>query len=446
MKIKLHVKSMTFSISLVANLLFFNILASSQNVCTQWAKISLDVLKNTPNGSPTYNSRCLGYLGLTMYESLASGINSKHKSLFGYVNTMPKIENSENKLKIIPEIAISVSQAQMLRSLFPHMQPKMKVAIDSLEKVFLYKFSKKQSKELINNSIYFGNKVFSTIYEWSKSDGGHEGYLRNFDTTYIESKGRSKWNPPGNGQAKLALPLHPNWGGNRTFSKENYVLPIPKLIDTRGLKGSDYYSYMKEVCETGKHLTQEQKEIANWWGDDPGETFSPPGHSYNIAVIAAEKSKADIYTSSKTFAAVGMAVADAFINCWKTKYHYSLERPFKFIITNIDFKWELYWPEPPFPAFYSGHAGQSSSAATVLTQIYGDSFSFIDDSHVGRPNDEFRNVVYKARNFNSFDEAANESAESRIYGGIHTRLDNEVGLLEGKKIGQNINKIFESIP
>jgi hypothetical protein len=28
-----------------------------------------------------------------------------------------------------------------------------------------------------------------------------------------------------------------------------------------------------------------------------------------------------------------------------------------------------------------------------------------------------------------------------LYGGIHTRQDNEVGLVEGKKIGKNINAL-----
>jgi hypothetical protein len=53
-------------------------------------------------------------------------------------------------------------------------------------------------------------------------------------------------------------------------------------------------------------------------------------------------------------------------------------------------------------------------------------------------------VEYKPRKYNSFFEAAEESALSRLYGGIHTRHDNEIGLIEGKKIGKNINDLFKN--
>jgi hypothetical protein len=72
-----------------------------------------------------------------------------------------------------------------------------------------------------------------------------------------------------------------------------------------------------------------------------------------------------------------------------------------------------------------------------LTAIYGENFKFIDDSHKGRQQD-YRKIEYKSRSYNSFWESAEESAISRLYGQIHTRQDNEVGLQEGKKIGENI--------
>lgn len=292
-------------------------------------------------------------------------------------------------------------------------------------------------------SIAFGKTIANEIFEYSKTDGGHLGYKRNFDSTFVIKQGNGLWSPPLKGQSEVPLPLHPEWGKNRTFSSENFTLPIPTMMDYDFTKGSTYYGYMKEVFDVRNSLTQEQKEIANWWGDDPSETFSPPGHSYYMALQAVEKSKVDIFKASQTFSAVGMAVADAFVNCWKTKYHYNAERPFAFIFYNMSTLWDLYWPEPPFPAFYSGHAGQASSAATVLTSLYGENFAFTDQAHLGRPMDMERLVEYKPRNFNSFFEAAEESALSRLYGGIHTRHDNEIGLIEGKKIGKNINNLFK---
>jgi hypothetical protein len=70
----------------------------------------------------------------------------------------------------------------------------------------------------------------------------------------------------------------------------------------------------------------------------------------------------------------------------------------------------------------------SAACATVLSSIFGERFSFRDNTEVpyGLPS----------RDFNSFQEAAEEAAISRFYGGIHYRQAVEQGMLQGKRIGQ----------
>jgi len=412
-------------------------------LATEWAKLTLHILKTTRGGSPTFNSRFLGYCGLTMYESVIKG-NSDYPSLVGKVNGLDVLTTPNPDVKISWSLSLNAGQAQIIKHIYGFTSKANLAKIDSLESYFLVKESKGLSSKEIMESIAFGKTIANEIFEYSKTDGGHLGYQRNFDSTFVIKQGNGLWAPPVKGQSQVPLPLHPEWGKNRTFASENFTLPIPAMMDYDFTKGSKYYGYMKEVFDVRNSLTQEQKEIANWWGDDPSETFSPPGHSYYMALQAVEKSKADIFKASQTFSAVGMAIADAFVNCWKTKYHYNAERPFAFIFYNMSTLWDLYWPEPPFPAFYSGHAGQASSAATVLTSLYGENFAFTDQAHVGRPMDTERLVEYKPRKYNSFFEAAEESALSRLYGGIHTRHDNEIGLIEGKKIGKNINDLFKN--
>lgn len=183
-------------------------------------------------------------------------------------------------------------------------------------------------------------------------------------------------------------------------------------------------------------------EIAAWWGDDPTETFSPPGHSYYIANLAVKKSNASLMTAAEAYARTGIAVADAFINCWKAKVVYFNERPSSYVKKYIQSDWVQFWPEPPFPAFPSGHATQGAAAAAVLTDLFGDSFSFTDNSHEGfrrYDSPRFLGLTYPARNFKSFWEAANECAYSRFLGGIHTQQDNDAGAKEGTSVGQNVN-------
>ena len=413
----------------------------SADVATDWAKMTLFILKNTPKGTPTYNSRTLGYMGLTMYESVVNGQSDK-QSLLGQLSDFNRLPAIPSK-KINWILSLNAGQAYMLKHLFEHTSKENLLKIDSFER-YIYSGTQIGNEEIKIASVNYGKSVAETIFEWSKTDGGYQGCLRNFDSSYVAPHGKGYWTAPPKGQSTSLLPLHPHWGENRTFLPSN-KLPIPEMISFDYEKESAYYKEMKAVYDKAYTLTQGEKETANWWGDDPGYTFSPPGHSYNLATIAIRTEKPNLFKAAETYARVGMAVADAFVNCWKCKYKYNAERPAAFIYYNISTLWPLYWPEPPFPAFYSGHAGQAAATATVLTELYGGQFRFIDDTHVGREKDEEHQVEYKARDFHSFWEAAEETAKSRFYGGIHTKQDNEVGLAEGKKIGTNINALKWSL-
>ncbi|CAH0997835.1 hypothetical protein EMA8858_03969 [Emticicia aquatica] len=412
----------------------------SAEVAVKWGQMTVRIMKATPNGSPTYGSRAVGYMGLVMYESVVEGA-LKCKSMEGQLAGLMNLPKTDKTKKYNWILSLNAGQAYMLKRLYEQTDKVNIASIDSLENAINQSQVATTSLEVKEHSVQYGRAIAEAIFEWSKTDGGFEGYKKNFDSTYTLPVGNGYWKAPPKGQSPVALPLHPYWGKNRTFAPANGALPVPKMIAFDYRKDSQYYAQMYEVYTKRKTLTQEEKEIANWWGDDPSQTFSPPGHSYNLATIAIKTAKPDLFKAAETYAKIGMAVADAFINCWKCKYTYHAERPFFFIYYNMSTMWDLFWPEPPFPAFYSGHAGQAAAAAMVLTDLYGSSFKFTDDSHVGRPKDEERLVEFKARHFNSFWESALESANSRLYGGIHTCQDNEVGLAEGKKIGQNINTL-----
>ncbi|MEM8891992.1 MAG: phosphoesterase, partial [Bacteroidota bacterium] len=107
----------------------------------------------------------------------------------------------------------------------------------------------------------------------------------------------------------------------------------------------------------------------------------------------------------------------------------------------IDRNWESFWPDPPFPAFPSGHAIQAAASSRVLEEVYGNAFTFIDSSHVGRERDEVRDVDFVERPFETFWGVAIETADSRFFGGIHTPQDNEVGLTEGTRIAKHVTDL-----
>lgn len=414
---------------------------TDSELASAWADLSTHITKTTPANSPTFASRCFGYIGLTMYESVVNGY-SDYQSVAPQLNGLGSLPAPEPGLAYNWQLALNAGQAEILRNLYIQTSDANKAKIDSLEQHFLQRITAIISDDsIVQRSVAYGKAVAQRIFEWSTTDGGHRGYLHNFDKQMVYPDRPGSWKPPLFAQSFSHYPLHPHWGSNRTFLVADSMIAAPVCIPYDTTPGSDYYNQFVQVYDKRKVLTQEEKEIAIWWSDDPDVTFTPPGHSYYLATIAIRTTKPSLVRCAETYARVGMAVADAFRNCWKWKYQFFTERANTFVPRHIDPHWESFWPDPPFPAFPSGHAIQAAAAATVLADLYGNDFAFTDSAHAGRPRDEIRNTDFKPRSFTSFWQVAEETANSRFYGGIHIPQDNARGLEKGKEVGDNINRL-----
>lgn len=408
-------------------------------VATKWAELTVKLLYQLPSNTPTYCSRALGYLGLTMYESVVQG-SKTHQSIAKNLNKLAFVPQIESGKRYNWQLSLNAGQAYMLKKLYAFSDP-LKARIDSLATALEKQYSANESADVIERSKKFGQSVADVIYLWSTVDGGFEGYLKNFPTDYVVPTGAGKWQPPKKSQSASQRPLHPYWGTNRPFAAADATIAVPEMIPYSTDRFSQCYAQFLEVYAKSKVLTQEEREIGAWWSDDPSEVYSPPGHSYNLGTVAIRAAKPNLTKAAETYARIGMATADAFINCWKAKYTYFSERPSTYVRDNMDGSFIQYWPEPPFPAFISGHATQGAATAIVLTDIYGEPFAFTDDTHANRERDTVQKVDFKSRKFTSFWESAEESAYSRFLGGIHTRQDNVQGLAVGRQVGYNINKL-----
>ncbi len=401
---------------------------------TAWADLTLDLTRRTPANTPTYASRCLGYMGLTMYLSVAPGA----RTLAAELNGMTELPIPEPGYR--PALGLNAAQAELLRRLYPQTSPENLARVDSLERAMERRLEGGDT-DTDRRSAEHGRAIATQVAAWAEGDGGHRGYLVNFDKTWTHPTPAGHWQPPLFAQSFSHHPLHPHWGNNRFFLASDTALPTPPPPAYDTTVGSAYYEQFRTVYEKGNALTADEKAAALWWGDDPDETFTPPGHSYHLARLAVAGHRADLQVGAETFARVGISVAEAFIHCWKMKFMYFTERPNTFINAHIDPTWESFWPDPPFPAYPSGHALQAAATARVLEDLYGPEFAFTDEAHVGRPRDEVRAVDFGARAYTSFWEVATETADSRFFGGIHIPADNETGLALGELVAANVNAL-----
>jgi hypothetical protein len=391
------------------------------SVPTAWFDLILRLIRETPGYSPPVASRAIGCAGLGLYEAVVPGMPD-FISLAGSVTDLPRLPaEGRNAAYHWPSVA-NAALAKMARGLFPTAPAELQRDIDALE----MSLAAGVPPGIQRRSAERGRAVAMAIHDWSKGDGGHQGYLRNFPTDYVPPTGPGLWEPTP--PAHLSA-LQPRWGTNRCMALRSAADcdpgPPPAFSTDQG---SDFFVEALEVYETVNHLTSEQEAVARFWSDDPGRTSTPPGHSTSILTQLLREEDRSLAAAAEAYARLGIAICDAFISCWRTKYDYNLLRPITYIRANIDPAWGDPLPvtTPPFPEYTSGHSAQSGAAAEVLTAVFGRR-SFTDHTHA--------QLGLRARTFESFEDFAAEAAVSRLFGGIHFRAAIDRGLAQGHCVG-----------
>jgi PAP2 superfamily len=279
------------------------------------------------------------------------------------------------------------------------------------------------------------DKIVDQVLKYAYADGFPKlsGYRR-----FTPLAGDAYWQPTAPG---FISAIEPYWNRLRTFildscSQFTVAPPHEYSTDTNSL----FYKDLKEVYELGINLSKEQSGIAMFWDCNPFalqqlghlefgiKKISPGGHWMGITGIACKQQKLSLAKTAYVHTLVSIGMADAFISCWNNKYKYNRVRPVTAIKKLIDRNWAPLLQTPPFPEYTSGHSVISTTAAAILTHLFGEHFSFTDytEEEFGLPR----------RKFSSFVKASNEAALSRLYGGIHFRDAIENGIKEGEQIGK----------
>jgi hypothetical protein len=398
--------------------------AYDAEVPAAWFDLALELVRTTPGFSPPVASRAFGYAGVALYEAVVPGI-PRRSSLAGRLEGLKRGPRPADRAHHWPTVA-STALAASLRLLFPTTTSGNVAAIQALEHRFAAPARAMLPRGIYRRSVSRGADVARHIFEWSTTDGGHEAFLRSFPP-YAPPTGPGLWVPT---PPTFLSALQPYWGANRSFlrssGKTDATGPPPPYSER---PESAFHSEALECHRVVAELTPEHQAIARFWSDDPGQTPTPPGHSISILTQATRALDLSLDRAAEAYAKVGIAVADAFISCWRTKYRYNVLRPVTYIRSLIDPTWTPPLVTPPFPEYTSGHSVQSAAAAQVLTDLFGD-LAFTDHTHDARR--------LPPRSFRSFMGAAHEAAISRLYGGIHFRTAVERGLQQGISIGKRV--------
>ncbi len=250
--------------------------------------------------------------------------------------------------------------------------------------------------------------------------------------------------------------IEPHWRSIRPLvipSADAFDPKAPLEIDMS--PNSPFYGQLMEVYELGQKVTEDNNEneearIAAFWDCNPYvsnykghamfavKKITPGGHWMGITKIATEKAGSSYDETIEAYLHVTAALFDGFISCWDTKWKTLVVRPETLIHQYVDEEWRPKLQTPPFPEYTSGHSVISTAAALALTKIYGDNFAFDDTSEekYGLPT----------RSFESFVQASQEAAISRLYGGIHYRMAIDEGVAQGRAVGEYVTTHLNTRP
>ena len=390
--------------------------------------------RTTEGFFPPQAARAYGYIGIANYEAVVHGIAGA-RSLESQLNGMSvyALPKPDPAMSYNWAIAANAATSRMFRYMFEKRLTALnRLSIDSLEINTHQRLAANEIPAVVTRSQKFGYDIADQIFEYSKTDGGHESYQAPFQLPYTIPSDEYCWVPTG-----AALnPLSPRWGQNRPFLRTNVTRTgvIPHASFSKD-PGSEFYKEAMVVYNQNINNSFEQTEIARYWADDPFATCTPAGHTFNIMAQILKEEKCSLAKSSMGFAKMAVAENDAFIACWKGKYDYVLIRPVSYIRRYIDPNFNTVIGTPPFPAYTSGHSCEIGAGSRILTSLFtngsGD-YQFTDYSQL--------QYGFYARSFNNFNQMAEECANSRLYGGIHYPMDNSQGLQLGRAVGDNVNK------
>jgi hypothetical protein len=399
-------------------------------VLQRWYHLVLELVRHTATYSPPVASRAFACLGIAAFEAVAS-TDPSLTSLAGQLPGLTALPAPTGICDVAVTLNAALSAA--VEDYFSNTGPTGHRAMAAVAAKLASLAAQDVREDVAQRSMELGPRIAGHIFKWSQGDGAATIANLGFPDHYDLKPGPAHWQPTNHISLQQA-PLLPGWGGNRGFAIQgNAPCPLPPPPAYSEDKSSEFYRQALEVYTLSKSLTPEQKAIARFWSDDPMLSPTPPGHWISIALQLFETHHTPLVTQVSVLARLGMAIADAFIVCWRVKFDVDLLRPVTYIKRVIDPNWEPLLITPPFPEYPSGHSTQSGAAAGVLEKSFGKDVAFDDATAI--------KDGIKPRRFANFDEAAKEAAVSRIYGGIHFRAAADQGLLQGRCVAQFVNAL-----
>ena len=433
--------------------------SDSLNVLRHWNDIAIDAsgLDHTP--VVPGESHIFG-------EQLGPGRASRamaivHVAMFDAVNAIAgRYQPYTSLAPVSAPTSMNAAIAQAAHDTLTAVFPSQRTSFDELLATELRGIQDAAAK---TSGVMLGQRAAAAILARRAADGADHAEPR-VGVDFLTSGDPGKWRQDPISMTPLALGAH--WGGVRPFvlrSGDQFRAPKPPALHSMDF--ADAFNEVKVLGGDGSVTPTEraadQTFAGTFWAYDGAPSLCAPPRLYNqIAVQIAEQMKSDVVELARLLALVNVAMADAGIATWESKYYYQVGRPVTVIReggagnpqTTADPEFmplgapasNLNGPNftPPFPAYPSGHAAFGGALFQTLRNFYRTddiAFTFVSDEYNGITEDNTGVVrPLHPRTFSSLSEAEEENGQSRIFLGIHWSFDKTEGIAQGRRVADYV--------
>jgi hypothetical protein len=369
----------------------------------EWNEIAINAI--LPNGPPFTAARFMTIVQLAVFEAVNS-ISGKYEPYLGTVSAPAGASM---------EAAAVVASHNVLVNYFPAQAATLNMRRDSS----LAAIPDGQSK---TDGIAVGAAAAAAMIADRTNDGSSPPmvYLPTIMDPY-------EWQlTPG-----CTGGVFKHWPNVRPFGIESSSQfrskPPPDL--TSPIYARDYNELQTYGDLNSPNRSQDRTEVAQLYAVGPGH------YTWNYALLQIASTRHDdIVDTARTMAVMNMAINDAYISGFESKYVYRTWRPVTAIPRGGEDnnKWTTagaFTPlisTPCFPGYPSNHGTGSGAARTVLERAYGRFGHAITVAHPLAPGIQ--------RTYSDLRAITNDVSDARVYGGIHFRFDQ----IEGEKQGEGV--------
>jgi membrane-associated phospholipid phosphatase len=276
----------------------------------------------------------------------------------------------------------------------------------------------------IQRGMVWGQNVANQILAWRSTDGANAVL-----PPYTGGTLPGEWRPtppafaPGVAQAYATVTP---W----VIAAQSQFRPGPPPALTSPIYTANFNETETMGSITSTTRTADETLYAQFWQGSTVTWFWE-----RVAISLSARRGYSLLENAHLFAVLGMTMADATTATFDAKYTYSFWRPVTAIraadtdgnpATDVDPAWTPLIVTPAHPEYPSAHSIISSSATTVLSNLFGENTSFTVDSS---------SMAGVTRSFTSFSAATAEIKNARVFGGIHFRNSCNVGQSVGDAVG-----------